>query len=72
MMLDVLKGHDSGLPILTTLNRNQREELILKVLAKNRFTIGQIRENLPQIKRLVLAHKLQTKGQGKASVYCVV
>ncbi len=80
MMLGVLRGKDSGLPILTTLNQSQREELVLKTIHKNKFTISQIRENLPQIKRptlksdlkrLVLVRKLQTTGQGKASVYFI-
>lgn len=78
-ILEILQGGEAGLPATApTLNQNEREDRILKVLAKGPFSIGQIRGLLPQIKRptlksdlqrLVRLKKIQKRGTGKGVVY---
>ena len=62
------------------LNRDDREELILKILDKKTLAIGQIQEQLPQIKRptlkkdlqnLVAEKKISRSGIGKGVRYSV-
>jgi Fic family protein len=80
MMADVLSGKSKPLApeVGGTLNRSQREDLILGVFGKKALSIGQIKERLPRIKRptlkkdlqrLVKEKKLKVAGKGKGLVY---
>ena len=76
--------HETGFEILEipvyTLNREDRENLILRTLKSKTLTIGQILEFLPQIKRptlksdlkrLVFSKKIKKKGVRKGVSYTI-
>ena len=79
-IINVLAGKISGESKRknTTLNKIQRENLILKVIGKEHLSIGQMLELIPQIKRptlkkdlgsLVKKNKIRARGKGRGVVY---
>lgn len=78
MVLAILEGKEKAIEETKTLNRTERERLILETLGKEEFSIGQIHEKLHQIprptlkvdlKNLVKNKKLKRKGRGKGVLY---
>jgi len=77
---EVISGKSKAMPpeFTGTMNKPQREQMILEVLGKNPMSIGQIQKQIGQIKRptlkvdlqrLVRAGRLQKAGKGKGVVY---
>ena len=80
VIVDILYGHSEPMPVEISgkLNKIQREDMILGLFKKDPLSIGQIKEQLPQIKRptlksdlkrLVMDKKLRVEGEGKGLLY---